>query len=62
MRNKICTKRIYTEDEAQGKINRDTLASLNNNRVNRRPQVHKYHCMICGFWHTTTIANAYLKT
>ena len=51
----MCNKLKMSEGEAWGKVNKQLIAHLNNNRINRRKQVHAYFCNKCKAWHTTTI-------
>lgn len=52
---KACNKLKMTESEAWAKVDLQLIAHLNNNKKNRRKQVHSYYCMECKAWHTTTV-------
>lgn len=59
---KVCQKKKYTQGEADAKIGSQLIQHLNNNKQNRRPQVHAYYCRKCKAWHTTTIHNPHLES
>lgn len=56
----MCSKQKLTEDEAEYKIYRDTLAYLNGTIKGRR-QCAKYYCRSCKAWHTTTVRGPVLN-
>lgn len=56
----MCNKMNLTEDQADSRLYRDTLAYLNGTLKSRR-QCGKYYCRTCKAWHTTTIPNAVLN-
>jgi len=58
---KKCKKRKLSYDQAERLVHTSALAHLNNNKVNKRPQIHFYYCRTCQFWHTTTTPSPHLK-
>lgn len=64
MRKKIkeCKKAKYSESDALAKIDAHLIGHLNNNKLNRRPQIHAYYCSNCEGWHTTTIPSMHLPS